>query len=63
MTSQRTSWSEADGSITLAGSVEPETGGLRFALARYLEDGALDSSFGNKGKVTTKFPGWTLRYR
>jgi uncharacterized delta-60 repeat protein len=43
-----------DGSIVVAG--EMFSGGkLRFALARYTPDGALDPTFGGDGRVTTAF--------
>jgi uncharacterized delta-60 repeat protein len=42
---------QADGKIVAAG----RAGDLRFALARYQPDGALDPAFGGDGKVTTQF--------
>lgn len=41
---------QSDGKILVAGS-----SGVDFALARYLPDGSLDSSFDTDGKVTTDF--------
>jgi len=43
---------QPDGKIVVAGYA-----GLDFALARYNSDGALDTSFGTGGKVTTDFSG------
>jgi uncharacterized delta-60 repeat protein len=45
---------QADGMIVVAG-VSFDGSGDRFALARYDPHGALDSSFGTGGKVTTDF--------
>jgi len=44
---------QSDGRIVAAGTARY----LEFALARYMIDGSLDSSFGVNGKVTTAFPG------
>ena len=43
---------QSDGKLVVAGYV-----GSDFALARYLSDGGLDTSFGTGGKVTTDFFG------
>jgi uncharacterized delta-60 repeat protein len=42
---------QADGKILLAGKVNST-----FEILRYNSDGSLDSTFGNKGKVSTSFP-------
>ncbi len=44
---------QADGSIVVVGHI----GFNRFALARYMTNGALDPSFGGDGTVTTSFRG------
>lgn len=44
---------QSDGKIVLGGYNGLASGGLAFALARYLSDGNLDNSFGIGGKVTT----------
>jgi len=45
---------QSDGKIVVAGYSTPTLGGNEdFALVRYTADGALDSSFGTGGKVTT----------
>lgn len=46
---------QPDGKIILAGFTEtiPDQSFTSIALARYMPDGNLDSSFGNSGKVTT----------
>jgi uncharacterized delta-60 repeat protein len=44
---------QPDGKIVAAGRALTPTGGVDFALARYLTDGRRDSSFGNGGKVFT----------
>jgi uncharacterized delta-60 repeat protein len=46
---------QANGKIVAAGSATGPYPG--FALARYLEDGALDDSFSGNGKVRTRFSG------
>jgi uncharacterized delta-60 repeat protein len=46
---------QPDGKIVLAGTSASPTTGQDFALVRYLSDGKLDESFGDKGKVTTSF--------
>jgi uncharacterized delta-60 repeat protein len=46
---------QADGKIVLAGSLQPSNGPARFALARYTKRGRLDPSFGQDGKVATRF--------
>lgn len=49
------------GRIIVAGSVETNQG-MRFALARYNEDGSLDTSFDQDGMVTTDFTSTTSEY-
>ncbi|WP_018615322.1 hypothetical protein [Segetibacter koreensis] len=45
--------------LVVAGSKEePDISGSDFVLARYNPNGSLDSSFGNKGQVTTDFGGF-----
>jgi uncharacterized delta-60 repeat protein len=46
---------QADGKIVLAGSLQPSNGRVGFALARYTKRGRLDPSFGQGGKVVTRF--------
>ena len=46
----------SDGRL-IAGGMASGAGGSDFALARYLADGTLDSSFGTGGLVTTDFSG------
>ncbi len=46
---------QPDGKIVAAGDSFATLYGDRFAIARYLASGALDSSFGTAGKVTTSF--------
>jgi uncharacterized delta-60 repeat protein len=47
---------EPDGKIVAAGSIfNVATSHLDFALARYLPDGTLDTTFGGDGRVTTDF--------
>ncbi len=49
---------EADGRVVVAGQARnPVNGNIDFALARYNADGALDSSFGQSGRITTDFLG------
>jgi uncharacterized delta-60 repeat protein len=43
------------GAIVAAGTAQVEGADPRFALARYNSDGALDTSFGGDGKITTNF--------
>lgn len=43
------------GGIVVAGTLHEPSGNTRFALARYDEDGHLDSSFSTNGKLTTDF--------
>ena len=48
---------EPDGKVVLAGITwDPLVFGYDIALARYLEDGSLDPSFGSAGKVVTDCP-------
>jgi uncharacterized delta-60 repeat protein len=48
---------QADGKIVVAGtSIEPDTGGSEFAVARYNPHGSLDASFGSGGITTTVIP-------
>ncbi|HOO90629.1 MAG TPA: delta-60 repeat domain-containing protein [Syntrophales bacterium] len=44
---------DAEGRIVVAGYSENAQGNNDFAMARYLDNGDLDESFGNGGKVTT----------
>ena len=44
-----------EGRVIAAGYAENTEGNHDFALARYLDNGDLDGSFGNGGKVTTDF--------
>jgi uncharacterized delta-60 repeat protein len=46
---------QQDGGIVAAGTAAIERNHARFAVARFLPDGALDASFGGIGKVTTRF--------
>jgi uncharacterized delta-60 repeat protein len=46
---------QPDGKILVAGSVAEN--GFDFAIVRFLRDGALDTTFGTGGKVTTDFNG------
>ena len=48
---------ERDGKIIVSGSAYITNVGQDFALARYNEDGSIDSSFGDEGKVMTDFFG------
>jgi uncharacterized delta-60 repeat protein len=48
---------QPDGKIVAAGSTAPLGFCCQFALARYDEDGNLDTSFGSGGMVTTAFSG------
>jgi uncharacterized delta-60 repeat protein len=48
---------QSDGKIVVAGSAISPITTYDFAVARYNTDGALDSSFGSGGKVTTDFFG------
>ncbi len=48
---------QSDGKIVATGSAWVG-GNLNFALARYNSDGALDTSFGSGGMVTTDFGNW-----
>lgn len=47
---------QGDGKIVVAGRATTDDNG-DFALARYLPDGRLDPTFGDRGKVTTDFGG------
>jgi uncharacterized delta-60 repeat protein len=49
---------QADGKILAAGLGTPSGSRARFALARYNEDGTLDTSFSTDGKVLTNFTRW-----
>src|SRR5205823_7146377 len=42
----------------VTGSSSSTSTGSQFALARYLANGSLDTSFGSKGNVTTTFGRW-----
>jgi uncharacterized delta-60 repeat protein len=46
--------SQPDGKVVVAGDIK-DNGKYDFALARYNNDGSLDTSFGTGGKVTTDF--------
>jgi uncharacterized delta-60 repeat protein len=46
---------QPDGKIVAAGDAGLRTGNSKFAVARYNDDGTLDTSFGDDGKVTTSF--------
>lgn len=46
---------QADGKILVAGGSAQGASGIDFALLRYTANGALDTTFGNGGKVTTPF--------
>jgi uncharacterized delta-60 repeat protein len=47
---------QTDGKLVVAGRTQDALGnGTHFAVARYNQDGSLDSSFGNGGKVITAF--------
>jgi uncharacterized delta-60 repeat protein len=48
---------QPDGKIVAAGFANGNCSCVRFALARYDADGALDTTFGNDGKTTTHFKG------
>ncbi len=49
---------QKDGKLVVVGSSAPLSGGDRdFAIARYLSDGSLDSSFGSGGRVLTDIEG------
>ena len=62
---------QPNGKIVVAGTVydetEGEVGTRRFALARFNEDGGLDTTFGTNGKVITQFgspsDGWGYQYQ
>jgi uncharacterized delta-60 repeat protein len=50
---------QADGKLVVVGTANYSGRNARFALARYEQDGSLDTSFGGDGKVVTNFtPGW-----
>ncbi|GAB4533768.1 MAG: hypothetical protein Fur0018_23340 [Anaerolineales bacterium] len=46
---------QSDGKFVLAGDVNPVSGWMAFALARYNADGSLDAGFGSAGLVTQTF--------
>lgn len=48
---------QPDGKLVAAGVANQGSGDANFALARYNPDGALDTSFGSGGKVSTDFAG------
>ena len=48
---------QSDSKILTGGTAVDSSGNMDFALARYNTDGALDSTFGTNGKVTTNFFG------
>jgi uncharacterized delta-60 repeat protein len=50
---------QADGKVVIAGIVLNSTSSYDFAVTRYNNDGSLDTSFGNAGKVITQVgTGW-----
>ena len=50
-----------DGKIVLAGATGFRCPNVKFAVARYNEDGSLDTSFGGDGKLTADFtPHWDV---
>jgi len=51
---------QPDGKIVAGGRVSDLSFNADFGLVRYLQDGTLDDSFGNGGKVRTDFNGQTL---
>jgi uncharacterized delta-60 repeat protein len=54
---------QPDGKIVAGGETESrEDGGSAFGLARYNQDGSLDTSFGMGGKVRTDLPAGRLAY-
>ncbi len=52
-----TSIIQEDGSFYVSGTVRDSITNYDFALAKYLENGSLDTTFGNKGKLTYDFKG------
>jgi uncharacterized delta-60 repeat protein len=48
--------------IVAAGESRPPGGSLHFAIARYLENGSLDGSFGDGGEVDPDFEGHNLAH-
>ena len=48
---------QPDGRIVAAGFSRPTGGSFRFVVLRYLPNGALDTTFGTDGIVTTTYPG------
>jgi uncharacterized delta-60 repeat protein len=48
---------QPDGRIVVVGESEQQGQGIQFAVARFLPDGTLDTSFDGDGRVTFKFPG------
>lgn len=51
---------QSDGKIIIAGRVSTATRGYDFGLIRYQESGALDTTFGTGGKVSTPVGGGTM---
>ena len=52
---------QPDGKIVAVGLAnDPSIGSAGFALARYLPNGTLDTTFGGDGRVITDFGGYTL---
>ena len=47
----------SDNKIIVGGTFFSNTGNIDFALAKYNNDGSLDTNFGNNGKVITDFNG------
>jgi uncharacterized delta-60 repeat protein len=48
---------QPDGKIVAAGEADPPEPGVDFAVARFMPNGSLDSSFGGDGVATTNFSG------
>jgi uncharacterized delta-60 repeat protein len=52
---------QSDGKIVAAGARGLACRNVKFALARYNDDGSLDVSFGSDGRITTEFtPHWDI---
>src|SRR5262249_59191421 len=49
---------QRDGKIIAGGTITTRDTNSDFALARYNQDGSLDMTFGESGKVTTDFNKW-----
>jgi uncharacterized delta-60 repeat protein len=48
---------QSNGKIVVVGTADPGGGNEQFALARYNDNGTLDTTFSGDGKKTTDFPG------